>query len=71
MAYLADKPASSGGVVTRAELEAFSYDGRPLEVIDQSRGIRNPAELAATLSILSQPASQPAAPPEASDIESP
>lgn len=48
MAYLAEKLASSGGVVTRAELEAFAYDGRPLKLIDQSRGIRNPAELAAT-----------------------
>lgn len=56
MAYLAEKLAHSGGVVTRPELEAFAYAGRPLKLIDQSRGIRNPAELAATLSILSQPA---------------
>ena len=55
MAYLAQIMAGSGGVVTRAELEAFTYDGAPLKLIDQSRGIRNPRELTATLSILSQP----------------
>jgi putative restriction endonuclease len=55
MAYLAERTADSGGVVTRVELEAFRYDGQQLKLIDQSRGIRNPAELAATLSILSQP----------------
>ncbi len=55
MAYLAEAMASSGGVVTRAQLEAFSYGGEQLKLIDQSRGIRNPRQLAATLSILSQP----------------
>ncbi|MCW2681435.1 MAG: restriction endonuclease [Frankiales bacterium] len=55
MAYLAERMASSGGVVTRAQLEAFSYAGQPLKLIDQSRGIRNPRQLGSTLSILSQP----------------
>lgn len=55
MAYLAELMAASGGVVTRAQLEAFTYRGEPLKLIDQSRGIRNPRELVATLSILSQP----------------
>ncbi|MGI8536337.1 MAG: HNH endonuclease [Mycobacteriales bacterium] len=55
MAYLAEAMESSGGVVTRAQLEAFSYGGEQLKLIDQSRGIRNPRQLAATLSILSQP----------------
>ena len=41
--------------MTRAQLEAFTYLGEPLKLIDQSRGIRNPRELTATLSILSQP----------------
>lgn len=53
--YVADKAAASGGVVTRAELEAFTWAGEPLKLIDQSRGIRNPRQLAATISILSQP----------------
>ena len=55
MAYLAQLMASSGGVVTRAQLEAFAYAGEQLKLIDQSRGIRNPRQLAATVSILSQP----------------
>src|SRR3954447_17799236 len=55
MAYVAEHAAASGGVITRAQLEAFSYGGEQLKLIDQSRGIRNPRELEATLSILSQP----------------
>jgi putative restriction endonuclease len=55
MAYIAEKAAAAGGVVTRAELESFQYGDEPLKLIDQSRGIRNPSQLAATLSILSQP----------------
>ncbi len=55
MTYLADVMARSGGVATRADLEAFVYAGERLKLIDQSRGIRNPQRLTATLSILSQP----------------
>lgn len=55
MAYVAERSERSGGVITRTELEAFSYDGEQLRLIDYSRGIRNPRQLAATLSILSQP----------------
>jgi putative restriction endonuclease len=55
MAYVADCAIRSGGVVTRAELEAFTFNGEPLKLIDQSRGIRNPRQLEATLSILTQP----------------
>jgi putative restriction endonuclease len=53
--FVNTKAASGTGVVTRAELESFTYAGQPLKLIDQSRGIRNPRQLAATLSILSQP----------------
>lgn len=55
MSYVAGRADAAGGVVTRPELEAFTYQGAPLKLIDASRGIRNPAQLAATLSILSQP----------------
>lgn len=55
MAYVAERAERSGGVVTRSELEAFSYGGEQLRLIDYSRGIRNPRQLGATLSILSQP----------------
>lgn len=53
--FVAGKAAASGGVVTRAELESFTYAGEPIKLIDQSRGIRNPRQLTATLSILTQP----------------
>ena len=55
MAYIADRADRAGGVITRRELESFTYEGEQLKLIDQSRGIRNPRQLAATLSILSQP----------------
>lgn len=53
MAYVADRAERNGGVVTRAELEAFAYDGIPLKLIDKGRGIRNPRQLSAVLTILS------------------
>lgn len=43
------------GVITRRQLEDFWFEGEQIKLIDQSRGIRNPRQLAATLSILSQP----------------
>lgn len=55
MEYVADCSARSGGVVTRTELEAFTYLGEQIKLIDQSRGIRNPRQLSATISILTQP----------------
>lgn len=55
MLYVASCAQRSGGVVTRAELEAFTFAGQTLKLIDQSRGIRNPRELEATLTILTQP----------------
>jgi putative restriction endonuclease len=55
MSYVAHRAEAAGGVITRAELEAFHFEGEQLKLIDQSRGIRNPRQLAATLTILSQP----------------
>jgi putative restriction endonuclease len=55
MAYVSERAIHSGGVVTRAELEAFTFHGESIKLIDQSRGIRNPRQLEATLSILTQP----------------
>jgi len=55
MAFVAAHRDASGGVITRAQLEDFTYEGEQLKLIDQSRGIRNPRQLAATLTILSQP----------------
>lgn len=55
MAYVEAKSKRNGGVITRQELESFEFAGRQLKLIDQSRGIRNPRELEATITILSQP----------------
>jgi putative restriction endonuclease len=55
MAYVAAKSSRNGGFISRAELETFAFQGRQIKLIDQSRGIRNPRELDATLTILSQP----------------
>jgi putative restriction endonuclease len=55
MAYVAERAEAAGGVVTRNELEEFTYAGEQLKLIDQSRGIRNPRQLSATLTVLSQP----------------
>lgn len=38
--------------LSRAELESFEFEGEPLKLIDQSRGIRNPAQFSATLSVM-------------------
>ena len=53
--WVRERAERSGGVVTRTELEAFTYQGEQIKLIDQSRGIRNPRQLLATISILSSP----------------
>jgi hypothetical protein len=40
MAYVAQVSDAAGGVVTRAQLEAFRYQGQQLKLIDHGRGIR-------------------------------
>lgn len=42
-----------GGFATRDELLSYAIDGRALPLIDYSRGIRNPSNLDATLSVVS------------------
>lgn len=55
MSYVAQCSVAAGGVVTRHELQTFVYAGERLPLIDAGRGIRNPAGMAATLTILSTP----------------
>lgn len=50
--WLDAKLATGQSELSRAELESFSFNGEPLKLIDQSRGIRNPRQLAATLSVM-------------------
>ncbi|WP_313675192.1 HNH endonuclease [Mycolicibacterium sp.] len=47
---------SAHGVVTRNQWENLEIDGRPRRLIDRNRGIWNPRDLAATLSVVSNPA---------------
>jgi len=52
MAYVQALVDRGGGLVRRTDLESFTFGGRRMPLLDQSRGIRNPAGLPATLSIL-------------------
>jgi putative restriction endonuclease len=51
-AWLDRKLTSGQAELSRAELESFEFEGEQLKLIDQSRGIRNPAQFAATLSVM-------------------
>jgi putative restriction endonuclease len=56
MAALEAHKAASGGTITRDELTPFFVDEHlSLRLIDQSRGIWNPRNLQATLSVVSDP----------------
>ena len=55
MDYLEMLAEQSGGTVTRDQLEHFTFDGRQIKLVDHSRGIRNPAELLATLTVIHNP----------------
>lgn len=50
--WLDAKLATGQSELSRAELESFEFEGEPLKLIDQSRGIRNPRQFAATLSVM-------------------
>jgi len=54
MAAVAERAARSGGFITRPELEALTLaNGETRRIIDTSKGIWNPRDLVATLSIVS------------------
>ena len=56
MAAVAERTAANGGVISRAELSALVLaNGETRRVIDTSKGIWNPHDLVATLSIVSSP----------------
>jgi len=56
MAAVAERAAANGGVISRAELSALLLaNGETRRIIDTSKGIWNPRDLAATLSIVSSP----------------
>lgn len=51
--WVRERADANGGFLHRQELLGFRIDGRDLPIIDFSRGIRNPADFASTLSIVS------------------
>lgn len=51
---LADIVAENG-IITRSELEQLQVGDQQWRIIDRNRGIRNPRELLATLSVISNP----------------
>ncbi len=56
IAAVAEAASRNGGFLTREQLSAFELpDGRRRRLIDTSRGIWNPRELPATLSVVSSP----------------
>jgi putative restriction endonuclease len=46
---------ASGGMITRQELELFRFEGEQVKLSDPARGIRNPKQLPATLTIMTNP----------------
>jgi putative restriction endonuclease len=52
MDWVRKRAEFNGGFLHRQELLSFRIDGRDLPIIDYSRGIRNPASFASTLSIV-------------------
>jgi len=52
MNWVRERAEANGGFLHRAELLGFRIEGRDLPLIDFSRGIRNPASFASTLSIV-------------------
>jgi putative restriction endonuclease len=53
--YVMSISDSSGGVITREELEHFVFEGEQVKLVDPARGIRNPRQLPATLSVMTSP----------------
>lgn len=62
-AYLDEITRRSGGPVTRAQLEAFTFERHRLPLITRQRGIWKPAQLQAALSILTTYSRTPEARP--------
>ena len=67
-AYVERVSARNGGVVTREELEAFTFRGERLPLVERQKGIRKPADLDAALSILTTYTADPTQAPYADEI---
>jgi putative restriction endonuclease len=58
MVFVRSLAAAGGGTVTRGQLQQFAYLGEPIKLLDTGRGIRNPRQLVATLTILTSAGSR-------------
>lgn len=57
--WLGDRQRQGQFEFTRAELEAFSYSGERIPLLDTGRGIRNPANFDATLTVMTSAKAHP------------
>lgn len=55
ISFVLDRASRNGDFVTRAELSFPMPNGETMPLIDRSRGIRNPREMEATISVVSSP----------------
>ena len=67
-AYLDGLVAHSGGLVTRAQLETFTFEGRRVPLIARQRGIHKLTDLPGALSILTTYSPDPARRPYEDDL---
>lgn len=52
MQFVRERADAGGGVVTRDQLQQFTYGAEQIKLLDTGRGIRNPRQLQGTLTIL-------------------
>jgi putative restriction endonuclease len=62
-AYLDSLTARSGGLVTRRDLEAFTFEDKTVPLVERQRGIRKLSWLDAAISILTTYVTDPAKAP--------
>jgi len=58
MTFVARLRAATDNRITRDELQQFRFRGENVKLLDTGRGIRNPRQLAATLTIMTSPRSK-------------
>ena len=52
IAFVDQRSVASGGLITRADLESFTFEGIPLPLIEMQKGIRKPAGFDVALTFL-------------------
>jgi putative restriction endonuclease len=67
-AYVGQVTARNGGIITREELEAFTFRNSRLPLVERQKGIRKPADLDAALSILTTYTADPTQAPYSDEV---